>query len=189
MDIHPALSESLEPFVAKLTLKNQTAEACAQARAAVALLLDRPVSSRRETNRKFTRIAEEEARSPRVAEKPAEPELRSPEENAAAWEREYQELRGAIRMRNYSDKTHLAYRMWVRKFQNFVKSKSPDSLCPQDVKAFLTDLAVRHGLAKSTQNQAFDALLFFYGKVLGRKFGKMDGVVRAKRRPYVPGVL
>jgi hypothetical protein len=32
----------------------------------------------------------------------------------------------------------------------------------EDVRAFLTDLAVRHGVAASTQNQAFNALLFFY---------------------------
>jgi Phage integrase, N-terminal SAM-like domain len=30
------------------------------------------------------------------------------------------------------------------------------------VKGFLTDLAVRQGVAASTQNQAFNALLFFY---------------------------
>jgi integron integrase len=57
------------------------------------------------------------------------------------------------------------------------------------VKRFLTDLAVRHSVAGSTQNQAFNALLFFYRHVLRKEFGKLDGVVRAKRRPYVPVVL
>ena len=32
-------------------------------------------------------------------------------------------------------------------------------------------------------------LLFFYRHVLRREFGKIDGVVRAKKRPYVPVVL
>ena len=32
-------------------------------------------------------------------------------------------------------------------------------------------------------------MLFFYRHVLRREFGKIDGVVRAKRRPYVPVVL
>ena len=54
-----------------------------------------------------------------------------------------------------------------------------------DVKGFLTDLAVRQGVAASTQNQAFNALLFFYRHVLGREFGKLEGVARAKRRRYV----
>src|SRR5207245_2095997 len=39
------------------------------------------------------------------------------------------------------------------------------------------------------QNQAFNALLFFYRHVLGREFGQLDGVVRAKRHRYVPVVL
>ena len=39
------------------------------------------------------------------------------------------------------------------------------------------------------QNQAFNALLFFYRKVLGKEFGQVDGVVRAKRRRYIPVVL
>ena len=42
---------------------------------------------------------------------------------------------------------------------------------------------------RKTQNQAFNALLFFYRHVLRCEFGKIDGVVRAKRRPYVPVVL
>jgi integron integrase len=92
-------------------------------------------------------------------------------------------------MRNYSRKTFAAYRLWARKFQGFVWSKPPGDLDGEDAKGFLTDLAVRQGVAGSTQNQAFNARLFFYRHVLGREFGKLDGVVRAKRRPYVPVVL
>ncbi|MCP5516382.1 MAG: integron integrase [Verrucomicrobiales bacterium] len=107
----------------------------------------------------------------------------------ASWETEYQALEGAIKLRNYSKKTLATYRSWVRKLQGFVDSKPPQGVNAEDAKAFLTDLAVRHGVAGSTQNQAFNALLFFYRHVLGREFGKLDGVVRAKRRPYVPVVL
>ena len=109
--------------------------------------------------------------------------------SGASWEKEYRELEGAIKMRNYSGKTHDAHRMWVRKFQGFVRSKSPEQFDGKCVKQFLTDLAVRQGVAGSTQSQAFNALLFFYRHVLRREFGKLDGVVRAKRRPYVPVVL
>ena len=44
-------------------------------------------------------------------------------------------------------------------------------------------------MAATTQNQAFNALLFFYRHVLRKEFGKVDGVVRAKRKPYIPVVL
>ena len=70
-----------------------------------------------------------------------------------------------------------------------MRSKPPDHLNTEDVKGFLTDLAVRQNVAGATQNQAFNALLLFYRHVLRCEFGKIDGVVRAKRRPYVPVVL
>jgi integron integrase len=108
---------------------------------------------------------------------------------AVSWAAQYEELRGAIRMRNYSPKTLDAYRFWIRKFQGFVRSKPAEDLRGGDVKGFLTDLAVRQGVAASTQNQAFNGLLFFYRHVLGREFGKLEGVARAKRRRYVPVVL
>jgi integron integrase len=44
-------------------------------------------------------------------------------------------------------------------------------------------------VSASTQNQAFNALLFFYRHVLSKEFGKIEGVVRAKRKPYIPVVL
>ena len=70
-----------------------------------------------------------------------------------------------------------------------MRSKPPDHLNTEDVKGFLTDLTVRQNVAGATQNQAFNALHFFYRHVLRCEFGKIDGVVRAKRRPYVPVVL
>ncbi|MGR8981034.1 MAG: integron integrase [Gammaproteobacteria bacterium] len=58
-----------------------------------------------------------------------------------------------------------------------------------DVKGFLTFLAVDRKVAASSQNQAFNALLFLFTHVLEKEFGKVEGVVRAKRRPYIPVVL
>ena len=77
----------------------------------------------------------------------------------------------------------------MRQFQTFTCSKSPAELSTDDVKAFLTFLAVKRKVSASTQNQAFNSLLFFYRHVLRKEFGKIDGVVRAKRKPYIPVVL
>jgi site-specific recombinase XerD len=77
----------------------------------------------------------------------------------------------------------------VQKFQAFVHSGPTDQLGGEEVRGFLSELAVRHGVAASTQNQAFNALLFFYRHVLRREFGRLDGVVRAKSHRYVPVVL
>jgi integron integrase len=107
----------------------------------------------------------------------------------AAWDRELKAMADQIAMRNYSPKTLRTYLHWTRSFQAFVRSKPPQDLSTEDVKAFLTDQAVRQKVAASTQNQAFNALLFFFRNGLGKEFGKVDGVVRAKRRRYIPVVL
>jgi len=77
----------------------------------------------------------------------------------------------------------------MRKFQAFTHSKAAEFLSTDDVKEFLTFLAVTQKVSANTQNQAFNALLFFYRHVLRKEFGKVDGVVRAKRKPYIPVVL
>lgn len=94
-----------------------------------------------------------------------------------AWKPVYEKLGNEIKVRHYSPKTHKAYRNWVRKFQQFLKGKSPEMLDVEDVKAFLTFLAVEQKVSASSQNQAFNALLFFFRHVLGKEFGKVEGVV------------
>jgi integron integrase len=106
-----------------------------------------------------------------------------------SWRVEYARLSDEIRVRHYSPKTLRTYTGWVRKFQTFTRSKAAGLLSADDVKQFLTALAVKHNVAASTQNQAFNALLFFFRHVLQKEFGKVQGVVRAKRKPYIPVVL
>ena len=109
--------------------------------------------------------------------------------SGADWTAVYAELKNAISLRHYSRATLKTYTVWTRKFQTFTKSKDSSLLTSEDVKDFLTSLAVNKGVSASTQNQAFNALLFFFRHVLGREFGKVEGVVRAKRKPYIPVVL
>ena len=107
----------------------------------------------------------------------------------ASWVPLYDKLHSEIAVRHYSAKTLQAYRGWVRKFQAFTKSKPTDQLTLEDVKAFLSHLAVAKQVSASTQNQAFNALLFLFKQVLGKEFQIGDGVVRAKYRRYIPVVL
>jgi integron integrase len=98
-------------------------------------------------------------------------------------------LANEIQVRHYSAKTLKTYTGWLRAFQAFTKSKPPQSLGTDDVKEFLTFLAVKRRVSSSTQNQAFNALLFFFRHVIKKEFGKVEGVVRAKRKPHIPVVL
>jgi len=106
-----------------------------------------------------------------------------------SWMAEYDKLSNEIQVRHYSQKTLKVYKAWLRQFQTFTRSKAPESLSIADVKEFLTFLAVSRQVSASTQNQAFNALLFVFRHVLGKEFGKVDGVIRAKRRRYIPVVL
>ena len=106
-----------------------------------------------------------------------------------SWQKEYDRLANEIRLRQYSPKTLKTYRYYVRQLQAFSKSIAPELLTTDHVKDFLTFLAVKKQVAAATQNLAFNALLFFYRYVLGKEFGIVEGVVRAKRRPYIPVVL
>jgi hypothetical protein len=47
---------------------------------------------------------------------------------------------------------------------------------------FLTHLAVDRNIAASTQNQAFNALLFFFRHVLEKEVSQLGDVVRSKKR-------
>ena len=106
-----------------------------------------------------------------------------------SWIAGYTRLANDIQVRHYSPKTLKAYTQWVRHFQTCTRSQDPDSLSSADVREFLTCLAVDRKVSASTQNLAFNALLFCYRHVLNKEFGTVEGVVRAKRKPYVPVVL
>jgi len=106
-----------------------------------------------------------------------------------AWDTVIEKLAAEIKVRHYSRKTLKAYADWGRKFQNYLKDKAPGELSPQDVKAYLTHLAVNCNVSSSRQNQAFNALLFLYRHVLKKDFGTHKDIPRAKTSNYIPTVL
>lgn len=108
---------------------------------------------------------------------------------SADWSPVFNELKNSIKLRHYSPRTLKTYSAWTRKFQAYLKSKDPQLIVVQDVKDFLTWLAVDQGVSASSQNLAFNALLFLFRNVFNQEFGKVDGIVRAKRKPYIPVVL
>jgi site-specific recombinase XerD len=101
----------------------------------------------------------------------------------------FDQLVNGIKIRHYSPKTLKAYRGYIRQLQSFTKSKDYQKLSQQDVIDFLTFLAVEKQVSAASQNLAFNALLFLFKHVLKKEFGEIKGVVRAKRKPYIPVVL
>lgn len=75
-------------------------------------------------------------------------------------------VRDICRFRHYSLRTEEAYVQWIRRYILFHGKRHPEQLGEDDVRAFLTHLAVAGKVAASTQNQALSALLFLYDSVL-----------------------
>src|SRR2546421_9303854 len=98
-------------------------------------------------------------------------------------------VRHAVRARHYSRRTEKAYVHWIKRFIFFHNKRHPTEMGESEVARFLSSLASDGHVSASTQNQAFNALLFLYKEVLNKKIGLIDGVVRAKRPQRLPVVL
>ncbi|MEI7817483.1 MAG: integron integrase [Desulfuromonadales bacterium] len=105
------------------------------------------------------------------------------------WDAVLSAMAAEIKVRHYSRKTLKTYANWSRLFQRFLKDKSPQELTTADVKEYMTYLAVKCHVAASTQNQAFNSILFFFRHGLKREFGELRDVPRAKKSLYIPAVL
>ena len=175
----PANKESFAPFVQKLKDKNQTGKQRKQAFGAISIFYQLEKEKTAQNKAQVLKNKYENISTKKT-------ELKS---TNADWRPVYNGLDSEIKLRHYSPKTLAAYRGWVRQMQGFTRSKDPQLLSSKDVKDFLTYLAVRRKVSASSQNQAFNALLFFYRHVLKKEFGEIRDIPRAKRKPYIPTVL
>jgi integron integrase len=99
------------------------------------------------------------------------------------------QVRDAIRTRHYSRRTEKTYVGWIKRYIYFHDKRHPKNMGRSEIEAFLTHLAVNRNVAASTQNQAFNALLFLYKEVLELEFDEIKGVVRAKKPQKLPVVF
>jgi integron integrase len=99
-----------------------------------------------------------------------------------------QQVRRELRLRHKALPTERAYVGWLLRFIRHCGSPDLARFGAAEIKAFLTDLAVRGNVTAGTQNQAKCALLFLYGTVLGRELEFLD-VAKATKSPRLPVVL
>ena len=102
------------------------------------------------------------------------------------------EMKRLIRLRHYSYSTEQTYLDWAKRFFAYIaETKKIDTIAcdGDDVKNFLSHLALRHKVSSSTQNQAFNALLFLFREILKQDLSDVSGTVRAKRGVRLPVVL
>ena len=97
--------------------------------------------------------------------------------------------REQIRTRHMSFRTEKTYLHWMHRFILFHGRRHPREMGGPEVEAFLTHLAVDRKVSASTQNQALQAVLFLYRRVLGMELPWLTNVTRAPRSRYLPVVL
>jgi integron integrase len=94
-----------------------------------------------------------------------------------------------MRTRHFAYRTEQIYLYWIRRYVKFHDRRHPRTLGAAGVEKFLTHLAVEAKVAAATQNQALQALLFLYRRVLDVDLPWLENVTRASRPKRLPVVL
>ena len=101
------------------------------------------------------------------------------------------QVREVMRLKHYSIRTEKAYCDWIRRYVKFHGMQSREELQPTEAKMelFISDLAAKGKVAASTQNQAFNALLFLYREVVHHPLGLQDQATNGAWRQGVSSAL
>ena len=94
-----------------------------------------------------------------------------------------------IRVRQYSIRTEQIYAAWLARFIYFHSFADPQDMGAEHVALFLEHLAVCKKVAMNTQNQALNALVFFFRHVMEKPLGKIADYARSRRPRRLPVVL
>ncbi|MBN2568796.1 MAG: phage integrase N-terminal SAM-like domain-containing protein, partial [Deltaproteobacteria bacterium] len=105
-----------------------------------------------------------------------------------------EKIREILRIKHYAYSTERTYIEWFLRFHAYLtgtknKDWEIEGADEKDVRDFLSHLAIKQRVSSSTQNQAFNALLFLFREVLKIDLHDLGKTVRAKRGPRLPVVL
>ena len=94
------------------------------------------------------------------------------------------QARETLRLKHYSFKTEKSYLTWIRRYILFHRKRHPKDMGKDEIESFLSHLAMDRKVSASTQNQAFNALLFLYRAILKIEIGDEIQAVRAISRGW-----
>lgn len=94
-----------------------------------------------------------------------------------------------IRAKHYSIRTEKSYVQWLARFVAFNEMTDPILLEDAAIGRYLEYLVVNKGVSSSTQNQALNALIFFYKAVIGRELPVVGEFAKSRRPKRLPVVL
>ena len=111
-----------------------------------------------------------------------------PKTGTCNWKVLEERMRDVLRIEHYAYATEQSYVAWVKRYVAFHGWRKPSTLEAEHVHAFLKHLAKAAQVASSTQNQALNAVVFLYRKVIKKEIGDFGDFPRARRGLRLPVV-
>jgi integron integrase len=98
-------------------------------------------------------------------------------------------VRQRIRLKGYSIHTEKTYCEWIKRYIFYHNKRHPREMGRKDIEKFLSHLVMDRNVAPSTQNQAFNAILFLYRNLLEMDMPDNIQALRSKKPVRVPTVM
>jgi integron integrase len=98
-------------------------------------------------------------------------------------------VRASVRTLHYSRRTEKAYTYWTARFLAYYTPRQPEVMGIDEIRGFLSYLALNEHVSASTQNQALCAILFLFRRVLDKQLDPIGQIERAKKPKRLPVVL
>jgi integron integrase len=98
-------------------------------------------------------------------------------------------VREVIRLKHLSVRTEESYTFWIKDFIIYHNKRHPETMGAAEIRSYLSYLATQREVSASTQNLAFNAILFLYKHVLKHPIGALGAIERAKRPKRLPTVF
>lgn len=99
------------------------------------------------------------------------------------------QVRQVLRLRHMSRSTEKSYLYYILDYIYFHNKRHPQEMGVNEIRTYLSHLAMQKNVAGSTQNVALSALLFLYRQVLKSDLPDIDNIERARRPKRLPVVL
>ena len=129
----------------------------------------------------------------RAGQRRQSPSVHGPKQAAlavsASWDTLEEKLVCLMRLRHLSYRTEKTYLSWVRRFRTFSLGREVGNLTEDELKCFLSHLAVERHVSAATQRQAFNALLFLFRNVPEVQITHLEMVVPSRVGTRLPLVL
>ncbi len=109
--------------------------------------------------------------------------------DSLSWDSSIDTVKRILRLKHRAYQTEKNYIGWLLRFRQFIREKPISLISEEDLRSFLSYLAVERSVSASTQKQAFNALLFFYRHIRRIEMPDLRAVVRARSKITVPIVL